>query len=85
MVMPPRRQMDRAYLDQVAGESARKHPERVAAAMSDGDWLGSPLGYPYQLTAAAGWTSLPFLRAIRQPALIVADNDDPIICWPTPG
>ena len=29
--------------------------------------------------AAAGWTSLPFLPAIRQPALIVAGDDDPII------
>jgi pimeloyl-ACP methyl ester carboxylesterase len=63
----------------VFGGSARSHPERVAAAMSDGDWLGSPLGYLYQLVAAAGWTSLPFLPAIRQPTLIVAGDDDPII------
>ena len=47
--------------------------------MRDGDWLGSPLRYLYQLAAAAGWTSLPFLPAIRQPALIVAGDDDPII------
>ena len=47
--------------------------------MRDGDWLGSPLGYLYQLVAAAGWTSLPFLPAIRQPVLIVAGDDDPII------
>ena len=47
--------------------------------MSDGGWLGSPLGYLYQLTAAAGWTRLPFLPVIRQPALVVAGDDDPII------
>ena len=83
MVIPPRRQMQREYLYGVVGGvfggSARRHPEHVAAAMRDGDWLGSPLGHLYQLVAAAGWTSLPFLPAIRQPALIVAGNDDPII------
>jgi pimeloyl-ACP methyl ester carboxylesterase len=36
-------------------------------------------GYLYQLTASAGWTSLPVLRLIRQPALILAGDDDPII------
>jgi pimeloyl-ACP methyl ester carboxylesterase len=83
MVMPPRRQMERDHLYRVVGGvfggSARSHPERVAAAMSDGDWPGSPLGYLYQLTAAVGWTSLPFLPVIRPPALIVAGDDDLII------
>src|SRR5215470_8629224 len=71
LVMPPRRQMPREYLYRVVGGvfggSARAHPERAAAVMRDGDWLGSPLGYLYQLVAAAGWTSLAFLPAIRQP------------------
>ena len=26
-----------------------------------------------------GWSSLPFLRLIRQPTLVVAGDDDPII------
>jgi len=71
MVMPPRRQMERAYQYRVVGGvfggSARQYPERMAAAMRGGDWLGSPRGYLYQLVAAAGWTSLPFLPVIRQP------------------
>jgi len=83
MVLPPPGQMSGEYLYRVVGElfggSARSHPERVAAVMRDGDWLGAPLGYLYQLVAAAGWTSLPFLPAIRQPVLIVAGDDDPII------
>jgi pimeloyl-ACP methyl ester carboxylesterase len=83
MVLPPRRQMDRDYLYRVVGQvfggSARRHPERAAAMMSDGDWLGSPPGYLYQLTAAVGWTSLPFLPVIRQSTLIVAGDDDPVI------
>ena len=83
MVMPPQRQMDRDYLYRVVGEvfggSARSHPERAAAAMRDGDWLGSPLGYLYQVAATAGWTSLPFLPVIRQPTLILAGDDDPVV------
>jgi pimeloyl-ACP methyl ester carboxylesterase len=69
----------RAPHDASSAIATRAHPERVAAVMRDGDWLGSPLGYLYQLVAAAGWTSLPFLPAISQPTLIVAGDDDPII------
>ena len=36
-------------------------------------------GYYYQLAASSGWSSLPFLRLIRQPTLVVAGDDDPII------
>jgi pimeloyl-ACP methyl ester carboxylesterase len=36
-------------------------------------------GYLYQLVAMAGWTSLPFLPLIRQPTLLLAGMDDPII------
>ena len=39
----------------------------------------SPRGYLYQLAAGLGWTSLPFLPLIRQPTLILAGDDDPII------
>ena len=40
---------------------------------------GPSRGYLYQLTAAAGWTSLPLLRTLRQPTLVMAGDDDPII------
>ena len=36
-------------------------------------------GYHYQLLASAGWTSLPMLPLVRQPTLILAGDDDPII------
>jgi len=29
--------------------------------------------------ASTGWTSLPFLRLIRQPTLLLMGDDDPII------
>jgi len=82
-MLTPRRHLDRAYLHRVAGElyggSARTQPERVAAVMNLGHFLGSSAGYMYQLTAGAGWTSVPFLPALRQPTLILAGDDDPII------
>ena len=41
--------------------------------------VGPSLGYLYQLAAGAGWTSLPLLPLVRQPTLILAGDDDPII------
>jgi len=36
-------------------------------------------GYYMQLAAAFGWTSLPWLWSLRQPTLIMAGADDPLI------
>jgi poly(3-hydroxyalkanoate) depolymerase len=36
-------------------------------------------GYASQLTAAAGWTSLPWLHRIRMPVLVVSGDADPIV------
>ena len=50
-------------------------PLRVAIRPGTG-----PLrGYLYQHAAGLGWTSLPFLPLIRQPTLVLAGDDDPII------
>jgi pimeloyl-ACP methyl ester carboxylesterase len=71
-MITPRRYLDPRYLERVApalyGGSARTESR-----------AGSPLGYLYQLGAGAGWTSLPFLPLIRQPTLILAGDDDPLI------
>jgi poly(3-hydroxyalkanoate) depolymerase len=79
----PRRYTDRGYLGQVAGDlyggSARTDPGRVTAAMNAHNRVGSPRGYLYQLSAGAGWTSVPFLPLLRQPTLILSGDDDPII------
>ena len=40
---------------------------------------GSLLGYVYQLAAGIGWTSLPFLKLIRQPTLVMGGGEDPIV------
>jgi pimeloyl-ACP methyl ester carboxylesterase len=39
----------------------------------------SNLGYIYQLLAIAGWTSMLWLRRLKQPTLVVMGHDDPIV------
>ena len=87
-MITPRRYLDRGYLQRVAGGiyggSAREDSAVIAAAMhggesSSGNRVGPPRGYLYQLTAGAGWTSVPFLPWLRQPTLILAGDDDPLI------
>jgi poly(3-hydroxyalkanoate) depolymerase len=87
-MVTPRRYLDRGYLQRVAGDlyggSAREDPAAVAGAMHGdntvgGNRVGPSRGYLYQLIAGAGWTSVPFLPRLRQPTLILAGDDDPII------
>jgi glutaryl-CoA dehydrogenase len=82
-LVTPRRYLDRGYMERVAGSmyggSARKNPGQIAAAMNNGNRVGPSRGYLYQLTAGAGWTSMPFLPLLRQRTLILAGDDDPII------
>ncbi len=79
----PRRYYDRGFLARVAGDlyggSARIDPYRITTAMNARNRVGSGRGYLYQLAAGAGWTSVPFLPLLRQPTLIVAGDDDPLI------
>jgi hypothetical protein len=47
---------------------------------------GPSRGYFHQLGAVAGWTGVPFLPRLRQPALILAGDDDPRSSrWPARG
>jgi len=82
-LVTPRRYLDPRYLQQVAGDLygglARIDSAPIVAAMHGGHRAGPSRGYLYQLTAAAGWTSLPLLPWLRQPTLILAGDDDPII------
>jgi poly(3-hydroxyalkanoate) depolymerase len=82
-MLTPRRHRDPAYARQVAGQlyggSMRTDPDRAARVLHAASRLGPRRGYYYQLAAGAGWSSLPFLPLIRQPTLIIAGDDDPII------
>ncbi len=82
-MLTPRRHRDPEYAREVAGllygGTMRDDPARAADALHAESRLGPRRGYYYQLAAAAGWSSLPFLSLIRQPTLVVAGDDDPII------
>ena len=85
-MVTPRRYLDPGYLISVApvlyGGSARDDPARIGEFMHAESRVGASKGYLYQLAAMAGWTSLPFLPLIRQPTLIMAGDDDPLIPLP---
>jgi poly(3-hydroxyalkanoate) depolymerase len=82
-MLTPRRHRDAEHARSIAGEiyggTMRTHPERAAHVLHSASRAGPKRGYYYQLAASTGWSSLPFLRLIRQPTLIVAGDDDPII------
>ncbi|MNZ31111.1 3-oxoadipate enol-lactonase 2 [compost metagenome] len=78
----PRRYIDSAYAERVMpdiyGGSFRRDKALVKA------YAGkikptSRRGYVYQLAALSGWTSLPWLHRVRQPTLVLAGDDDPLI------
>jgi poly(3-hydroxyalkanoate) depolymerase len=79
----PGRYRDPAYARAVApliyGGAVRKDPGLAKSLLVDSDRPPSLQAYLYQLLAGAGWTSLPVLPLIRQPVLILAGTDDPII------
>ena len=79
----PRRHRDPEFAAQVAGTiyggSMRTHPEQGAALLHSMTRAGPKRGYYYQLLAMTGWSSLPFLKLIRQPTLVMGGTDDPII------
>jgi poly(3-hydroxyalkanoate) depolymerase len=82
-MLTPRRHQDPDYARSIAGEiyggTMRTHPERAAHLLHSATRLGPRRGYYFQLASSSGWSSLPFLTLIRQPTLIVAGDDDPII------
>ncbi|HEY1075866.1 MAG TPA: alpha/beta fold hydrolase, partial [Fontimonas sp.] len=80
--MTPRRYNDPVYRRKVAGEiyggAARNMPgliREIGPRMAP----TSKLGYLMQQFALSGWTSTPWLPLIRQPTLIMAGTDDPVV------
>jgi poly(3-hydroxyalkanoate) depolymerase len=82
-MLTPRRYRDPAYAKAIApvlyGGRMRRQPDEVRHVLYEQERLGSRTGYFFQLHAGVGWTSLPALPLIRQPALVLAGKDDPII------
>ncbi|MDX6253154.1 MAG: hypothetical protein QOF10_6514 [Kribbellaceae bacterium] len=61
------------------GGRMRHRPDEVRHVVYEHEHLGSRTGYSLQLLAGVGWSSLPALPLIRQPTLVLAGNDDPLI------
>jgi poly(3-hydroxyalkanoate) depolymerase len=78
-----RRYRDPAYARAIAAElyggRLRQRPSEVRHLVYDQSRIGSRAGYLFQLLAGLGWSSLPALPLIRQPTLVLAGSDDPII------
>jgi pimeloyl-ACP methyl ester carboxylesterase len=60
----------------VGGRTARERSALAGQLEARLSHPPGPLGYGYQLYAASGWTSVHYLREIRQPTLILAGDDD---------
>ena len=82
-MLTPRRYRDPDYARSIAaqlyGGRLRDEPDLARTLLNEHSRVGSRCGYLLQLLAGVGWTSLPALRFLRQPTLILAGSDDPII------
>lgn len=82
-MLTPRRYRDPAYAKAIApvlyGGRMRRRPDEARHVLYEQERLGPRTGYFLQLLAGFGWSSLPALPLIRQPTLILAGNDDPLI------
>lgn len=82
-MLTPRRFVDPEYAATIAGElyggSSREDPGRVRSLIANQFRAASRRGYLFQLTAGLGWTSLPWLRQVQQPTLVLGGDDDPIV------
>jgi len=78
----PQRYKDPAYMQRIAGDFyggvLRGAPELAGRHLRHVRW-SSDYGYYLQLLAGLGWSSLPWLRKLAQPTLVIAGTDDPIV------
>ena len=78
----PRRYYDKNYMTRIAGSiyGGKFRTNRLAAGnLADLTTPPSKRGYYFQMLALVGWTSLPWLRRIKQPTIVMHGEDDPII------
>jgi poly(3-hydroxyalkanoate) depolymerase len=88
LMASPRRYTDSNFMAEIAptiyGGAFKTNPTLAAEyaqkmANSKEENKGNTLGYLYQTTALYWWTSLYMLPSIKQPTLLMAGSDDPII------
>jgi poly(3-hydroxyoctanoate) depolymerase len=78
----PQRYLSPQFMQKAAGTiyggEVRNRPDLVTAHTAR---VIPPqfLGYVYQLVAGVGWTSIHWLHKLKQPTLIMAGSDDPLV------
>jgi len=81
-LLNPRRYAQSSYMASIAptlyGGEFRQNPD-LARAYAQMVRAPHSLGYYRQLLAGVGWTSILWLHQLRQPTLILAGKDDPIV------
>ena len=78
----PRRYLQPSYGVRIAPDiygGAFRRDASLALSHASKVRSGGKLGYYWQLFAGLGWTSFHWLHRIRQPTLVLAGDDDPII------
>jgi poly(3-hydroxyalkanoate) depolymerase len=82
-MVTPRRYWDDQYMLRIApdlyGGSVRTDPAPLASLVAGFTHGLHMKGYAHQMLAAWGWSSIPFLPLLRQPALVLAGDDDPLV------
>jgi poly(3-hydroxyalkanoate) depolymerase len=82
-MVTPRRYQSKDYASRIAGElyggRARLEPSIHTSMKARYIRPPSMYGYLTQVFAVTGWSSVPWLRRVRVPTLILAGDDDPII------
>jgi poly(3-hydroxyalkanoate) depolymerase len=82
LMASPRRYTDPTHGAKIApdiyGGEFRRNPELAAAHAEKMQSTGG-LGYYYQMAAVYLWTSIHWLYTLKQPTLVLAGSDDPII------
>ncbi len=82
LMSSPRRYTDPEYGASIAPEiygGAFRHDKELATAHARKMQSSGGLGYYYQMAAVYWWTSVHWLHKIKQPTLVLAGNDDPLI------
>ena len=80
----PRRYNQPDYYRRIAGRiyggAARRDPDALLHG-SVARFIEQPtlLGYLGQIYAITGWSAMPWLRTLKQPTLVLAGDDDPIV------